>query len=222
MRRDAPIFLLWRAEWRGIFREPIRLAEVIGFVVLCLLIFTFVSDSLLHAIAPSLMVWVTLVFGSVIFLGRSFDREWGSDGSRVLEGLRQMPGVLAALFWVRLASNVLVLLCVMGVAMLLVNVTTSPDNPDWMRLSAGPITLGVLGLTALGTLFSGAIVMQERRELLLPLLVYPLAIPLILAVSQCLGGILATGALDIVWLKLTAGTALLYVVGALLLFRQIV
>ncbi|MBI2343474.1 MAG: heme exporter protein CcmB [Deltaproteobacteria bacterium] len=210
---------LWRIESRGIRRDVIGVAELIGFVVLSLLIFAFVTRAV--SIPAPLILWVTLLFGGVLYLGRSFDREWASDGSRVLEGLRMIPGAIPRLFWVKWGSNSLVLLLVSLLATgLLMLFLEEPGG--WLAWSWLPLVIGLCGFSALGTLFAAGVVMQTRREYLLAILCYPLAIPLILAVSQCLTNGLATGRVDPVWIKLTAGCALLYITVASLLFPYLV
>lgn len=208
---------LWRWEGRGLRRDAMALAELAGFALLCVVLFSFLTETV--AFPVPLLVWVILLFAGVLYVGRTFDREWAADGSRVLEGLRMIPGVLPLLFWIKWGRASLVLLGVGGFVALLLQATT-PHAAPWWAWSWPPLLCGLLGFTAIGVLFAAGVVTQSRREYLLAVVCYPLTIPLILAVSQALHVGMATQTLSILWLKLTAGCALLYVVLAAALFPQ--
>lgn len=211
---------LWRIECRGLLRDIASLAELIGFVVLCLLIFSFVSSA--HPIPAPLVLWITILFGGILYLGRSFDREWASDGSRVLEGMRMIPGVIRQMFWIKWIVNCLVLLGVALIAGIILGMSYRGGWPPWFGWIGAPLAFGIAGIAALGTLFAVGTLTQARREYLLPLLCYPIAIPLILGVSQCLVSGIAIQRVDPVWLKLTAGCSLLYVTVSFVLFPFLV
>lgn len=210
---------LWYAEWLGVRQELAGLIELAAFVILGLLVFGLVDAH--GVIPPPLLLWLLLLFGGMMYVGRAFDREWAGDGSRVLEGLRQIPGAMFRLFWIKWGKCCLVLAGTGGVAaLLLAAFSTAPAV--WLPWSLAPLGLGIAGLCALGTLFAAGLLMQDRREYLLPIVCYPLAIPLILGVAQCLASGLAVQRVEPVWLKLTAGCALFYTVGAALLFPHLV
>ncbi len=214
--------VLWRAELRGIRRDIWSLGELAGFMVCCLLIFRLAGSRLPTQIPEPITLWITLLFGGIIYLGHSLDREWAGDGSRVLEGLRMVPGAVTTLFWVKWMANGLVLVVAGMLGMFLLIVTSESTSTAWISWSVGPLLMGVMGLTGLGTLFAVGVLGEDRRSSLLPILCYPLAIPLILAVSQCVSRGMVLSQIDYVWLRLTAGCALLYVVLAAILFPAMV
>lgn len=210
---------LWKIELLNIYRDVARLIELIGFVFLCLLIFQFVgyADST-HA---PIVIWVTVLFAGMLHFGRSFDAEYASDGSRVIEGMRLIDGVASRIFWVKFITNVTIMTAVFLLGCVILSATSTDEIGVWLQFSFSPILLGIVGISALGTLFSVGIISENRREYLLPILCYPIAIPLILGVSQCLSVGISTQILDMVWLKLTAGCAILYVALAAMLFPQL-
>lgn len=213
---------LWRLEWRGIARDRWALVELAGFLVCCLLIFRLALPEGATPVPIPMVVWITMLFGGVLFLAHGFDREWASDGSRILEGWRQIPGLIPRLFWVKWLSTSVILLATAGLAVLLLwlqSPAAATPAPLWLW---APLGIGILGMTALGTLFAAGVVMEPRRAYLLPLLIYPLAIPLILAVAQCMATGMATQLVATIWLKLAMGCALLYVTLASWLFPHLI
>lgn len=210
---------LWRWEGQALRRDVMALAELAGFALLCVVLFSLVGDAV--RLPMPLVLWLILLFAGVLYMGRTFDREWASDGSRVLEGLRTIPGVVPWLFWIKWARASLVLLAVGIFVALLLQATTRLPMP-WWAFSWPPLLCGVLGFTAIGVLFSAGVVTHTRREYLLAIVCYPLTIPLILAVAQALHIGIATQTRSIVWLKLTAGCAILYVVLAATLFPHMI
>jgi heme exporter protein B len=175
--------LVWKealVEARG--RETV-LAGVV-FALLVLVIFNFAFDLRVEnvaAVAPGVL-WVTVTFAGVLSLGRSFARE---RDRRTLDGLLLAPIDRSALYVAKVVANFTSMLIVELVAVLafigLFNVSV-----DLPMLVLG-LLLGTLGLAGVGTLFAAIAAHTRAREVLLPLLLFPIQVPVILATVKTTG-----------------------------------
>jgi heme exporter protein B len=175
--------LLWKealVEARG--RETV-LAGVV-FALLVLVIFNFAFDLRVEnvaAVAPGVL-WVTVTFAGVLSLGRSFARE---RDRRTLDGLLLAPIDRSALYVAKVVASFTSMLVVELVAVPafigLFNVSV-----DLPLLVLG-LLLGTLGLAGVGTLFAAIAAHTRAREVLLPLLLFPIQVPVILATVKTTG-----------------------------------
>jgi heme exporter protein B len=169
--------LVWKdllVEARG--RETVLAGAVFALVVL--VIFNFAFDLRVEnvaAVAPGVL-WVTVTFAGVLSLGRSFARE---RDRRTLDGLLLAPFDRSALYLAKVFTSVVSMLVVEAVALpafiALFNVVV--DLP----LLILSLVLGTLGLAGVGTLFAAIAAHTRAREVLLPLLLFPVQVPVILA-----------------------------------------
>ena len=163
-------------EWRG----RARVNATLFFAILVLLLFSFAigADSrLLGRIAPGFL-WLTIFMASVMSLGESMRIE---SENEALEGLRLMPIDPRALFFGKALINA-VYLWLLGVV--LVPVVVAIYDVD-IKLGTGPL-LGVLAggaaaISAPGTLQAAIAIQAKARDVLLPLLLFPLLVPGLLA-----------------------------------------
>jgi heme exporter protein B len=157
-------------------RETILAGAV--FALLVLVVFSFAFDlraETAAAVAPGVL-WVTVTFAGVLSLGRSFARERDRG---TLDGLLLAPMDRSALYIAKVVASTLAMLTVEVVALpafiALFNVST-----DLPRLAA-TLLLGTVGLAGIGTLFAAMAAHTRAREVLLPLLLFPIQVPVILA-----------------------------------------
>ena len=175
--------LIWKdllVEARG--RETILAGAV--FALLVLVIFNFAFDLRVEnvaAVAPGVL-WVTVTFAGVIGLGRAFTRE---RDRRTLDGLLLAPMDRSALYLAKVTVSLLSMLVVEAIALpafiALFNLTI--DLP----LLIGALALGTLGFAGVGTLFAAIAAHTRAREALLPLLLFPVQVPVILATVKSTG-----------------------------------
>ncbi len=160
------------------------LSSALVFTLLVLLIFNFALDltgETVRAVAPGIL-WVTFIFAGMLTLGRTFARE-RERGS--LQGLLLAPLDRGALFLAKLLTNLVLL----GI----VEVVALPGFIALYNLSLRPgpallaIALGTLGFATVGTLFAAVAANTRAREALLPLLLFPVLVPVII------GAVAATG-----------------------------
>jgi heme exporter protein B len=148
------------------------LPAMLLFVLSTLVIFHFVLPGDSSELAAAGLLWVAIVFTSLLGLARAFtaEREQG-----VIDGLVLAPSDRSAI-WLGKAISVLVFL---GLA----EVVAVPAFALFFRPVGGAMIVGVvladLGIAAVGTLLAAMAAASRARELLLPLLFLPLAIPIV-------------------------------------------
>jgi heme exporter protein B len=195
-----------------------RLAAMGGFTILVGILFNYAIDPTVvepQAIASGL-IWLTVVFGGMLGLGRTFQLE-EQDGT--LQGILLSPISRGALFLGKVVTNTILL----GVVTLLVFAVFALffglEFGGHPVAVAGVVFLGILGFVAIGTLYSAISARTSMGETLLPILVFPLLIPVViygatattrlfagLPVSEVDGNLRMMGAYAIV--ALTAGAGL--------------
>lgn len=157
-------------------RETILAGAV--FALLTLVIFNFAFDLRVEnvaQVAPGVL-WVTVTFSGVLSLGRAFTRE---RDRRTLDGLLLAPVDRSALFLAKVISSL--------VSMLIVEIIALPAFIGLFNLTVNlpllilALVLGTLGLAGVGTLFAAIAAHTRAREVLLPLLLFPIQVPVILA-----------------------------------------
>lgn len=155
-----------------------RVAAMGAFTVLVGVLFNYALDWTVvqpRELAAG-MIWLTVVFGGMLGLGRTFRIE---AEERAMDGLLLSPIPRDALYLGKVAANYLIL---MGVTFLVLGVFWIFFD---LRLAGsfgvlvGVLALGVLGFVALGTLFSAVSVRSTMAETLLPILVFPLLVPVV-------------------------------------------
>lgn len=160
-------------------REVVFPVLVFGVVVLVVFHFAFeVSRRVMEVVAPGVL-WLAFAFASVLGLGRSFALE--RERSAV-EGLAMAPADRSALFLGKVGATFLFL---MAVEVLLLPLFSALFNfPLWLPGLWGMGAVAGLGFSAVGTLFSAMVSSARARELLMPLLFFPVAVPLLIAAVE--------------------------------------
>ena len=150
------------------------------FAVSCVLIFSvaFVKEGVPAEDAASGILWIALAFSGTLALGRTFERERYTD---TLRALMLAPSDRPAIYVGKLLGMVLMMLAT--VAVLLPMVAFLFRAPLFSRplLLAELLVLGAVGFAAVGTLFAAMLVRTRIRDVLLPILLYPITVPVIIA-----------------------------------------
>jgi heme exporter protein B len=158
------------------------------FALLVLVVFNFAFDLQVGnktAVAPGAL-WIAFVFASVLGLGRTFAAEH-EKGS--LDRLLLCPVDRKAVYLAKLLGNLLFVGAVELVALPIFAVIY--DLPVLQALLLPIVALGTLGVAAVGTLFSAVAASTRAHEVLLPLLVFPLVVPIVIAAVKATQGLLA-------------------------------
>lgn len=190
------------------------------FAAVVLLVFAFA----LGTDAPNLAVgalWVALAFAGVISAAQSYQSEL-EEGA--FEQLLLYPVPRAVIFAGKLLANWLFMSClgliILPLSALLFDVPLGPGWP-WLLLT---IVLGTLGFALIATFYAALTANLRARESLLPLLMFPVVVPVLQASVRATGEIVRRGnvALARDWLQLLLGFDLVYLVICLALFSFVV
>jgi heme exporter protein B len=202
-----------RAEFRA--RELLNTTLVFAFVVIVMFSFAFdptASES--RRFGPGLL-WIALLFAGSLMLQPSFAREHAND---TLDALCLAPVSPFSILLGKIAAN-FVFLTVCEVVLLpvfavLYNVSLLPVLGRLVFV----LMLGTFGLTITGTVFSAVAAQARMRELLLPLLLLPVLVPLLLAAVEATAGLLAdTPELQRTWLEILIGFDVIFFTASWLL-----
>ena len=176
-----------RAAWliaRKDLRVEARNREIayttLFFAMACVLVFAFafVVEGRPIADASAGILWVAVAFSGTLALGRAFERERQSE---TLRALLLAPVERAAVYLGKLMA---LLILMTGVELVIVPVIgvlfgAPLGRAPW--LLAGLIATGTIGFAAVGTLFAAMLVRAQSRDVLLPVLLYPIVVPVIIA-----------------------------------------
>lgn len=171
------------------------------FSVLAVFVFSFALDlrgALARAAVPGIL-WATVAFAGTLGLNRSFTRE---QQNGCLDGLLLVPGGRGAIFLGKAIGNAAMMLIV---EILLLLLFSALFGAPILRLDVlGVMVLGTVGYAAAGTLLAAVAVNTRAREVMLPVLLLPLAFPLLIAAVQATGGLVSGKALVEVggWVRL--------------------
>jgi heme exporter protein CcmB len=150
------------------------------FALSCVLVFAFgfVRDGRPVADAAAAILWIAIAFSGTLALGRAFDRERQSE---TLRALMMAPIARPALYIGKLLGVLLLLGAVeVIVAPLVALLFQAPlFGHPWLML--GLLAAGTVGFAAVGTLFAAMLTRARSRDVLLPILLYPITIPVIIA-----------------------------------------
>jgi heme exporter protein B len=189
------------------------------FALLVLVIFNFAFDLRVDnkaAVAPGAL-WVSFVFASMLGLGRTIaaEREKGS-----LDRLLLCPVDRKAIYLAKLLGN---LLFIGGVEIVALPVFAALFDVPLVVASLLPIVLfGTLGVAAIGTLCSAMAAATRARELLLPILVFPLIVPVVIAAVRLTGNLMAPSANEPPWLGLMIAFDVIFLSASLLTFEYVI
>lgn len=150
------------------------------FAVSCVLVFSFgfVSEGQAVEGAAAGILWIAIAFSGTLALGRAFDRERQSE---TLRALLLAPVERSALYVAKLAGVLVILGSVESLIVPLVALLFQAPVGRHPWLLIGLLAAGTLGFAAVGTLFSSMLVRARSRDVLLPVLLYPVTIPVIIA-----------------------------------------
>jgi heme exporter protein B len=212
--------VLWKdllAEWRSRDRLPAML--VFALLTVVVLRFSQPGGTLGGdpADAPGLL-WVAYVFAAVLGMNRAFALELENEA---LAGLALAPVDRGWIFLGKAAANLLLLVLAQITTALFFAVLFDVPLAGVALPFLGVALLGAVGLTAAGTLFAGISVRTRFREVMLPLLLFPLLVPLLVGAVQATAGLLRDGALDPGALRLLVVYDGVFLIASFLLFEYV-
>ena len=208
-------------------RSELRTKEAVNaslsFALVILILFSFAFDptsETTREIAGGLL-WLVFAFAGVLVLNRSFARELPND---CLEALVSSPVPGAALFLGKTLANYLLLLAIEIVCLPVFGVFY---NVTWYAQPAQlamVLLLTTWGVTVVGTVFSALTVNLRLREVMLPMLVYPVLIPCLMAAMQLTTTLIAGDPIagdQFAWVRLLTGFDIIFTSLAVLLIDTV-
>ena len=203
-----------RLEWRS--KDAIN--SMLFFALLVVVIFSFSFDPTAEEsrqIAGGL-IWVAFLFAAVVALNQTWARELRNQ---VLDAYRVSPAPANSLFLAKALGNfvfVLVLEALMT-PLFIVFYNLRALGPAWqLPVVAG---LGTWALVVNGTFFAAMSLRTRSREIMLPLLLFPISIPAVLAMVEATTAILTGEYSARFWIVLLAAYDLVFTTSCLLLFE---
>ncbi|CAN5865212.1 heme exporter protein CcmB [soil metagenome] len=204
-------------------RTKANFNAVVFLAGLILLLFGFAlgpDHDALRGVAGGVL-WLTVLFSGVLSFNRSYEQELENGA---LEMLLLYPGDRRSIFLGKLFANL--------AFVLLVEVVMVPaaallyDIPVWsviLPLSA-VLFLGTFGFVTLGTFYAAMASRLRAREVLLPLLLFPMLIPLLVGAVQATGAILTGDLMNEAgtWIRLLIVYDVIFFIGALYAFEYVI
>jgi heme exporter protein B len=208
-----------RIEWRS--RDAIN--SMLFFALLVVVLFSMAFDptqATSREIAGGVLCVATL-FASVTALNQAWARE---IRHQVLDALRMTPSGGAAMFLAKVLANFLfvsIVQCILG-PIFFIFYNLHPLGDTW--LLALVIPLGTWALVSNGTFFAALSIRSRSRELLLPLILFPIFLPALLAMVLSVKTILIgdNSDPDYLFIKMLAGYDIIFTTVSLLLFDTVI
>jgi heme exporter protein B len=210
--------------WKDLSTE-LRSRELISamlvFALLVILIFNFALelDAKTRATVTAGVLWVTFAFAGTLGLNRSMAME---KDRGCLDGLLLTPVDRSAIYFGKAIGNLIFMLLVEAVVLPLYSILYSTNlfKPGLLLV----ILLGSVGYVAVGTLLATMAVQTRTRDILLPILLFPLVVPVMIAAVKSSSAFLEGSAMaDIIpWLNLLIVYDIIFTAVAYMVFDYVV
>jgi len=223
--RESWLALVWthlqkdlRIEWRSWQ----AVTSMLFYALLVVVLFSIAFDPTLEVsrqIAGGVLCVATM-FASVSLLNQAWARE---TRHQVIDALRMTPADGAALFFAKVLTNFF-FVCIVQIVLgpvFFIFYNLHPLGDTW--LLALVIPLGTWALVANGTFFAAMSLRSKSRDLLLPLILFPIFLPALLAMVLSVKTILTGDGSDphLLWIKMLAGYDIIFMTVSLLLFDTV-
>jgi heme exporter protein B len=224
----------WRGDWRRIRavawkditaerRSKAGFNSVLALAVTILVLFGFALGPEVQAMrdAAAGAVWLAALFAGVLAFNRSFQVELESGA---LEPLLLYPGPRWTLFAGKLLANALFVGLMLAIVVLVgITLFQVPIPAAWPAL-LGLLALGAAGLIVLGTFYAAIASRTRASEVLLPLLLFPMLIPVLVAAVSASKAVLngdlmhEAGA----WIRLLIAYDVIFFSATMLMFEHVI
>jgi heme exporter protein B len=214
------VWAIVRKDIAAEFHTREMVSAMLVFAILALLIFSFALDmrgTTARAVAPGVL-WATVAFAGTLGLSRSLARE---QQTGCIDGLLLIPVDRSAIFFGKAIGNVIFMLVVEIVLLPLFSVLF---DIMLLRLDvAAVMALGTIGYAAVGTLLAAIAVNTRAREVMLPVLLFPLAVPVLIGAVQSISTLVEGGTLGDAggWMQLLVAYDLIIVAVSMLVFGYV-
>lgn len=212
--------------WKDIlleFRTRQSLSTMLIFCLTIVVIFNFVFEpgsTAVREVSPGIL-WAAFTFAGILGINRSFSFEVDRGG---LQGLLLCPVERAVIYFAKVLGNftfmLLIELVTFPIFMIFYNLPPTLNLPGLTAV----LVFGTLGFTAVGSLLSAMSANTRAREILLPVLLFPISVPILIATVKSTGPMLAGRPFSEVagWFRLLVVFDLLFLAVSSLTFEYIV
>jgi heme exporter protein B len=203
-------------------RTKANFNSVVAMAAMILLMFGFAlgadADGLRNAAAG--VLWLTILFSGVLAFNRSYQLELEAGA---LEQLLLYPGERWTIFVGKVLANLAFVFLVEAVTLPLTGVLYHVSFPEAWGQILVVLVLGTVGFVTLGTVYAGMASRSRSREVLLPLLLFPMLVPVLLAASGATAALLVGDAMgdSRAWIRLLGAFDVIFLVGATWAFPYI-
>jgi heme exporter protein B len=212
--------ILWKdlvTEWRS--RDRVVAMGLFALLVVVVLHFALppAGGPVLREALPGLL-WVAYVFAALLGLNRAFAVELENDA---LAGLALVPADRGWIFLGKAAANFVLLGVVQAATALAFALAFDAPLAEVAARLAGVVALGSAGLCSVGTLFAAIAVRTRYREVMLPLLLLPLLVPVLLGAVGATAALLADGTVPFAPVQLLVVTDAVFLIVSFLGFEYV-
>ena len=199
------------------------LTSMLTFSLLVIVIFSFtfgLSAELMNLAAPA-MLWIAFSFAGILGLSRSFALE--KEGNAIM-GLLVTPADRSLIYFAKLLSNTvfvfLVAVIMVPMFVLFFNLRFTPGLLQLVPV----IFFGSLGFVSVGTLFSAMALNTRLRDVLLPILVFPIVIPLLVSAVKLSSSVFSGGSVldETPSLKLLIAFDIIFIAACSVVFEYVI
>jgi heme exporter protein B len=226
--------MAWRDDWRrvrAIARKDLttELRAKAGFngvaslavTILILLGLALGPDAQALRNAAVGAVWLATLFSGVLAFNRSFQVELESGS---LEPLLQYPGPRWTIFAGKLLGNLIFVSLMVAIVAAAGVVLFGVHIPAGWPSLLGVFALGIVGLVVLGTFYASMASRSRAREVLLPLLLFPMLVPVLLAATTASKALLGADLMHEAgaWIRLLAAYDLVFLIATFIAFEHVI
>lgn len=223
MNSIKKIWLIVQKDLVSELRSKEILSSMFVFVLMVIIVFNFSFEIGEERVLDILggVLWVALLFACVLGLNRSFLLEKEKE---CLHGLLLCPVERGLIYLGKFIGNLLFLLIVILFTLPIFSIFFNLNMIKHLPLLSLVISLGIIGFISVGTILSAMSVNTHLREVLLPILLFPIIVPVLLACVKSTSKIfLGFGMKEISgWLKLLFAFDIIYVVVCYLTFEYVI
>jgi heme exporter protein B len=214
------VFIIIAKDLRAELRTKEAVNAAMAFAIMILVLFSFAFDPAEEEtkMFAGGLLWIVFAFAGTLVLNRSFARELPND---CLDALIAAPISGAVLFLGKALANYFLVMAVELVALPVFGIFYYVKWYEHFWQMMLVLALGTWGITVIGTVFSALTVNIRLREVMLPMLTYPMLVPALMASMQLTADLVSgkTVWIDSLWLKLLISFDILYTAASLALIE---
>ena len=217
------VFLIAGKDLRIEFRSKEKIYSMMLFSLLVMVIFNFAFEpgaEYIKDVAPGIL-WVAFIFAASLGLSRSFILEKEED---CMQGLMLSPLDRSGIYLGKVIGNFIFTMTIELISLpffaVFFNLSLTAALPPLMLV----IVLATFGFIAVGTLFSALSVGIRGGDMILPLLLFPMQVPVIISAVKSTGMIMAGSGIEMYsqWLKLLVAFDIIFFVASFVIFEYLI